>query len=170
MNKNERMRERDAWRRMIASGSWGQRQQSARQCLNPVAFEMLDKAAFQYNRVAGILGTGHPEVARFGPTIKAAADQAMADVFHVGYLLDAFPESQSTAMAKADQEIAAFTELADRLESMQKQPALGAEVASPTSSPISNVLEELRLDQLARAELVKPVEEPQQQQININSQ
>lgn len=168
MSRHDRIRERHVWRRMLASGSWGKRQQTAKQCLNPVAFAMLDKAAFQYNRIAGILGTGHPEVARFEPTIKAAADQAMADVFHVGYLLDSFPESQSSAQAKADQEISALTELGERLETMQQQPAIGSEAVVRASSPISNLLEELKLDQSARAELSKPVEEDKQQ-LNINS-
>jgi hypothetical protein len=169
MSRHQRIRERHVWRHMLASGSWGKRQQSAKQCLNPAAFDMLDKAAYQYNRIAGILGTGHPEVARFAPTIKSAADQAMADVFHVGYLLDSFPESQSSAQAKADQEIASLTELAERMESMQRQPAVGSEAVVRTSSPISNLLEELKLDQSARAELSKPAEEGKQQQININS-
>ncbi len=153
MNKFDRQHERHAWRRMLASGSWGKRQQSSKQCLQPGAFEMLDKAAFQYNRIAGVLAAGHPEVTRFAPTVKAAADQAMADMFHVGYLLDAFPESQSTAQGQATQEIAQLTELADRMEDLLKQPE--GLPASVRTSPISSVLEELRLDQLARSELGK---------------
>ena len=166
MNKFDRQRERHAWRRMLASGSWGKRQQSAKQCLQAGAFEMLDKAAFQYNRIAGVLASGHPEVTRFAPTVKAAADQAMADVFHAGYLLDAFPESQATAREKAAHEIAQLTELADRMEELLKQP-LDLPASAVKTSPISSVLEELRLDQLARSELAQ--DEPQQQQINMKS-
>ena len=165
LNKFERQHERHAWRRMIASGSWGKRQQSARQCLQPTAFEMPDKAAFQYNRVAAALASGGAEIARFAPTVKAAADQAMADMFHVGYLLDAYPESQVASQAKAAHEIAQLTELADRLEEMQKQPQAAPAISA--SSPIRSVLEELRLDQLARSELSK--DEPQHQQINMKS-
>ena len=168
MGRHERISERHVWRRMIASRSWGKRQQSAQQCLDPIAFQVLDKAAFQYNRIAGILGTGHPDVTRLAPTIKAAADQAMADVFHVGYLLDAFPESQSSARTMADQDIASLKELGDRLESMQQSPA--SQVASPAlPRPINTVLEELRLDQLARSELNKPAEEKQRIDLNAGS-
>ena len=166
-NKFERHRERHAWSRMIQSGSWGKRQRQSKECLQASAFDALDKAAFQYNRIAGALASGHPEMSRLAPTVKAAADQSMADMFHVGYLLDAYPESQSSAQAKADQEIAALTELANRLESIQQVPA-SQELALSKPSPIKSVLEELRLDQLARAELAKPQEE-QRQDLNTGA-
>ncbi len=146
-----RRRERRAWRRMYMRGSWGVRQHAAKEFLTPEVFEVLDRAAFQHNRIAGTLASGDPTLARFAPTVKAATDQAMADMFHVAQLLDNFPESRTTASAKAEQDIAALKELADRLESMQGQ---GQPAITPSSaSPVQAVLEELRLDQLARSEL-----------------
>jgi hypothetical protein len=157
-NKFDRQRERHAWRRMLASGSWGQRQHSAKESLTPEAFDVLNRASFQYNRVSGILGAGNADVARFSASIKGAADQAMADLFHVGFLLDKYPEGSEAAKVKGEQEITALTQLADKLEEMQKSsPAPVSQALSP--SPVASVLEELRLDQLARSELNK-VEEP----------
>lgn len=156
-DKFDRQRERHAWRRMIASGSWGSRLHSAKEVLNPVAFDVLDRAAFQYNRIFGILGSGNSDVSRFSASVKGAADQAMADLFHVGCLLDKYPEGSEAAKAKADQEISALTQLADKLEEMQQNAPLPvSDALSP--SPVASVLEELRLDQLARGELSKSEE------------
>lgn len=158
-NPVQRKRERRALRRMYLRGSWGVRQHAAKEFLSPEVFAVLDKAAFQHNRIAGALASGNPALARFAPTVKAAADQAMADMFQVAQLLDSFPESRSSASAKAEQDIEALTELADRLETMQSQGEVSLTPSSP--SPVQAVLEELRMDQLARSELAtQEVEKP----------
>jgi len=159
MNRFDRRRERRAWRSMLASGSWGKRQHAAKEMLNAEAFDILNRAAFQYNRISGIIGVGNQEVSRFSASVKGAADQAMADVFHAGYLLEEFPEGSAAAKAKAEQEITALSELAGKLEEMQSQSITAPSADVLSTSPVASVLEELRLDQLARSELNKPVEE-----------
>jgi hypothetical protein len=158
-----RRRERRVWRRMIGSGSWGKRSHSAKEFLQPSAFEALDTAAFHYNRVAAVLATGGPSVTKFGPTVRAAADQAMADIFNISSVLDRYPEGTSSAQAEAEKHVASLKELGDRLETMQASDAAGLPATSG-SSPMDSVLEELRLDQLARSELANPPEQEQHQQ------
>lgn len=155
---HERRRERRAWRRMYAAGSWGKRQRSARDCLNPAAFEVLDRAAAEHNRISGILETGHPELARYASSIRAAADQAMADVFQWAQIVENYPESGQAPQEKAEAEISALHELGDRLLTIQSQQPLEIDQPKPRPNAINAVLEELRLDQLAREELSKPIE------------
>ena len=162
-----RRRERRVWRRMFASGSWGDVKRSSKDLLLPGTFEVLDRAAYQYNRISGILGSDHPELARFAPTVRAAADQSMADLFHVAHLLEDYPESAATNRDKAEEEVGALTELAEKLEQMEKTPVTIPALEKP--SPIHSVLEELRLDQLARSELGERPQEDAQQKITGQS-
>lgn len=155
-----RKRDRRAWRRMYSRGSWGKRERSAKEVLHPAAFEALDQAAYHYNRMAGLLATGNPAFTKFAPTVKAAADQAMADMFDTAAVLDNFPES-SAPQSKAGEQIDELKELADRLETMEASGVNAVEAGSR----IQTVLEELRLDQLARSELTQPAEEPQTQKL-----
>lgn len=156
-----RKRERRAWRRMFGARSWGVRQHSAKEELNPAAFEALNAGAFQYNRIAGVLEASNPALAKFVPTVRAAADQAMADLFHVTSAMDRYPETAETHQPEADKLIASLAELAERVESLQKTSAAGA---LSGTNPIESVLEELRLEQLARSELATPTAEEQAEQ------
>lgn len=127
--------------------------------LAPNELEPLERAAAEYNRVAGGVAMGNSGsalLAKMGPRVVKAADEVMADVLHQTAMLAKYPEGINAARARLEAQIHALKELADRVEAMAaEQPNLTDKVAYRSS--IDDVLDELRLEQLARNEL-KPEE------------
>ncbi|MEZ0326613.1 MAG: hypothetical protein ACAH95_11975 [Fimbriimonas sp.] len=132
--------------------------------VSPEVIAFLDVAAEQYNRISGIVQS--PALAgtlsKLGPTAIAAADEAMADILHQSATLDKFPESVNATRKQIDTAIRALIELGDRLEEVATRDQLLTERLD-YSSKMDSVLEELRLDQLARSELQTPPAEENQQ-------
>jgi hypothetical protein len=138
---------------------------SAREFLTDPAFELLDRAAIEYNRIAGCLetgrATGSATLIKVAPSVLQAADEAMADVLHQASVLDRYPESHEAATLAAEDEIRLLRETADRVEDLSIAPPDGARTTA--ASRLEGVLEDLRFEQLARSELREPAEELDQQ-------
>lgn len=115
----------------------------------------LDQVAAQYNRTIGNLEAskaGSATLSKLAPRIAKAADEAMAEALHQAAMLMKFPEGGSIARAKLQQQQKALQELADRVETMAAGQS-GIADQLPARSSIDDVLDELRLEQLARSEL-----------------
>jgi hypothetical protein len=124
--------------------------------VSPEVTELLDVAAEHYNRVAGLVHTPAPRsaIAKLAPAATAAADEAMADILHEAATLEKYPESSSATRKQIETAIRALQELGNRLEEVAtRDQSLTDRV--DYSSRMDSVLEELRLEQLARSELQK---------------
>jgi hypothetical protein len=120
--------------------------------LSPNAFAVLESAAWEYNRVRAALATPDesPTLRRLAPGIRAAAEEAIAEVLHAASLLEQFPESGAPAQAAAAR-TAELRSLADELDRIRTTtPSL---TLLSGASRIQGVLDELRADRLAREEL-----------------
>jgi hypothetical protein len=128
--------------------------------VSPEVIEFLDVAAEQYNRISGILQAPSQtaSLSKLGASAIAAADEAMADILHQAANLDKFPESATTTRKQIDNAVRAMMELGNRLEEIATRDQLLTEKVN-YSSKMDSVLEELRLDQLARSELHTSPEE-----------
>ncbi|HEY0866322.1 MAG TPA: hypothetical protein VGE01_03030 [Fimbriimonas sp.] len=115
----------------------------------------LERVAFEYNRVTGALASGmsaSATLAKLCPRIQRAADEAMADALHQAAMLIKLPEGGAVARKRLEAQEASLRELAERMESLvAEQPSLTDKVAYRSS--IDDVLDELRLENLARSEL-----------------
>lgn len=140
--------------------------------LTPEAFRMLESAAFQYNRIFGVVGAGSEpggtSFERFGPEILAAADATMAQLLDAAALANRLPETAPRLEAELKSRVQELEELAGEVERLQ-----GASVSAPALaegvSPVRSVLEELRADQRAREELRRKPPEPEEQRIELRS-
>lgn len=124
--------------------------------LTPEAFELLNSAAQEYNRIYGALAfddqARNPTLDRLAPTISAAADETMGEILHAAALLDRFPESGSRVQGHASQQVEELRELAGQVERLQtsEEPPAALEEGR---SRLQEVLEEIRAAQLAQEEL-----------------
>lgn len=144
-------------RQRLASALSGDNPDAVPADVAPHVEELLDRAAFEFNRIAGCLATGQPSnatIAKLAPQVSAATDEAMADALHHAALLTKYPESGEASRTRLETHIAAMGEVADRIEEIvAKVPALSESIGR--RSRIDDVIEELRLDQMARKELQK---------------
>lgn len=126
--------------------------------------DALERAAFEFNRVLGCLSTatGDPAFEKLGSRALAAADETMTEFLHHANQLADFPESESAPRAQAERAIGELAELADRAEQLAQVSARGTGVKAVRSA-MEEVLDELRLEHLARAELSRPEERQQTQ-------
>ncbi len=137
--------------------SWGSSAQptfrSCKEILNERAFCLLDEAARECNRIqACVTGTKNQAVQKRTVDLAGAADEGMAQVLQQASLLDRFPESGSAVEASARQQIESLREIAERLEALHvREPLLTERMGS--SSAVDRVLDDLRLESLARQEL-----------------
>jgi hypothetical protein len=124
--------------------------------LSPAAFRVLDDAARELNRIGGALALDQPPagstLGEMAPNIRAAADEAMAEILHDAALLDRYPEGAARLEEQARQRIAGLRTLADHVQRLQSTGDVPLQ-AGTSASRIENVLEQLRADEQARAEL-----------------
>lgn len=140
------------------SAMWGQWWGGARtssQILGPEVYEMLERAAFQYNRLAGLLqlakdATGRPS--KLEPNIRNAADEAMLGILNQVAPVDRRPESASAVQKQVDHQVGQLEELGNRLEAMIADRANSFDRMSATTA-LDSVLEDLRLEQAALEEI-----------------
>lgn len=126
---------------------------SSKEVLTPRAFALLEEASRECNRIqACISGSTHASISRRAPQIATAADEGMAYVLQQAALLDKFPESGTAVETSARQQIVALREIADRLEELHTREPLLTERMESTST-VDRVLDDLRLESLARTEL-----------------
>lgn len=120
--------------------------------LSPAAFTVLENAAREYNRIAAALAApdNSPTLRRMAPSIRASAEEAMAEILQLAALLDEFPEGVTPARAAAarTEELRTLAAELDRLQNLVSPPAF-----VNGGSRIQGVLEELRADRIAREEL-----------------
>jgi hypothetical protein len=119
-------------------------------------FTILEQAAYQYNRVQGVLTATESSkdvtVLRLRKSAEVAADEAIGEVFHHAATLSKYPESMKVAEANIQARIDALSELAERLEQLcQREPSLTDRLGA--STVMDSVLEDLRIDAQARQEL-----------------
>jgi hypothetical protein len=125
----------------------------------------LDRVAAEYNRTIGALESskaGSATLAKMAPRILKAADEAMADALHQAAMLVKYPEGGSAAKARLKAQENSLREIAERVESLATDNQGFTDKVAYKSS-IDDVLDELRLESLARAEL-KQTEEQRQVQ------
>lgn len=123
--------------------------------LSEAVLEELEKAAYQYNRIAAVLvaaGSAQSSVVRMATKVETAANESMGDVLHQAGLLAAFPEGSEAVSMRLHGTIKDLTELADRTQALLlAEPTFTERLVQRTG--IQDVLDELRLEQAARSEL-----------------
>lgn len=137
-------------------GNWTMGKRTCSQVMTDSGFELLDAAAAQYNRVSGLLqiqGAIHsPSIEKMRPAIRAAMDDTMIGVINQVALLDVSPETAAAIHHQVIHDVGVMKELGDRIEAIRAQtPTLTERLSS--SSPILDVIEQLKLDEAARSEL-----------------
>ena len=115
--------------------------------------ELLDRSAFVYNRIVGLLqpGTSVELPAHVIVAAQTAADEAMCAILNSAGSLDEYPESGEAHRVAIARQTELLSELAERISSLAA--AHGEAPIQQTSSSMQRVLDELRLEQLARSEL-----------------
>lgn len=137
--------------------TWGPNQPAVMKCskevLNDRAYALLEDAARECNRIqACITGSANQALQRRAMDLAAASDEGMAQVLQQASLLDRFPESGQAVEASARNRIEALKEIAERLEALHVREPLLTERMGSTST-VDRVLDDLRLENLARQEL-----------------
>ncbi len=118
------------------------------------AFEVLERSAFQYNRVVGALTSlaQTSAIVRISPKVLIAANEAMSEILHNAAMVAEYPEGAKTSRMRIEFQVNAMRELGDHVEQIASRPeSLIERMASRTQ--MSDVLDELRFDELARTEL-----------------
>jgi len=157
-SKRAAMEEWRAQMGQIGAGPWlnalGLGAKSAQEVLSEPVFAVLESAAFQYNRVVGLLASGDDRLGKIVMTVQTAIDEAIADVFHQAAMLEQFPESSGSARKVCEDRTASLREIADRVEALQRREPTLTERLSYTSA-VDEALEELRLQTMAESELLR---------------
>lgn len=133
--------------------------------VTPEVLDLLESAAEQFNRSQGILQSpSGSSLSKVSASASKAADESMAAIFDNAATMDRFPESAAATKQQIVKQIGALKELADRLEDLAtRQETISDKLTS--SATMDSVLDELRLEQLARAEL-QSSESPGQSSVN----
>lgn len=149
-----------------------ERTQRCEAILTPEAFDLLESAAFEYNRILGVIdGSGQPGgagFARFIPEILAASDATMAELLDTAALLNRLPETAPRLEAEARSRVRELTELGGEVERL-RGASLSSPVPAEDATPVRRLLEELRADQRAREELHRSWSEPEEQRIELRA-
>jgi hypothetical protein len=140
---------------------------SSKEVLNERCFGLLNEAAHECNRIQACLtGSQDTAILRRAMIIATASDEGMAQVLQQAALLERFPESGSATEFSARRQIESLREIADRLEAMHtREPLLTDRMDA--SNTVDHVLDELRLESLARQELTT---EPSRTEIEQGNQ
>jgi hypothetical protein len=138
-------------------------QRRSSELLSPEVYGALEEATGQYNRIYGLLVTaetsGSTALRKMRPTVMRAADETMAEVLHHAALMDKYPESDDTPSATIARLTESLKEAANRIESLQRRESTA--IPSSPASAMEAVLDELRLQDVASAELEEASEQRQ---------
>ncbi len=138
------------WATRAPRGDWVYRINSR---IQDETLAILDEAAFAYNRILGSLqpGTSVAISAHVASNAQTAADESMCAILNSAALLDRYPESGKAHRDAISKQVELLNELGDRVASLGagRSDSQGASV----SGSMQRVLDELRLEQLARSEL-----------------
>ena len=149
---HSRLRRRRRFRRLMQQESIPLPEDAqCEEVLHPETFALLENAAQEANRIYGMLeqveGRTASPVKQMAPAIAAAADEAMAAIFHLAAQLNKFPESSASVQGQVQSQIAELQALAEQMEQ------LCAVSEIPSSTRLQTVLQSLRSDLKARKEL-----------------
>lgn len=135
--------------------------------INPEVIDLLESASAQFNRIQGILESpAGSSLTKVSATAAKASEDAMAAIFDNAATMDRYPESSATTRQQIQKEIGLLQELGDRLQDLTTRQDPLAVTTSNTA--MDSVLEELKLEQLARTELQTSTEEaPVSQQARL---
>lgn len=162
-------------RMIVHLDNWPWRgERHCRDILSGAAAALLEEASKQYNRIqASLLADGSsttPGLARLSPSIRAAADETMAELLHAAALLDRYPEAAAAASAP-DARIETLRRLADQVDAAR---AAGTGLSTAGSVPrITEVLDQLEQQQAALKELAvsdashPPIEEARTLRVSV---
>ena len=119
----------------------------------PEILALLDKASFAFNRVLGVIdaGAGPTITSRIINSSRTAAEESMIEIWNAAAMMEQLPESGESHEIRIELLVEKLNELGDRLSTMVSTSATPM-FAGPTSS-MDSLLDELRLDRLARQEL-----------------
>jgi hypothetical protein len=159
-----------SWDEAAYRGQWGHHPHAIRRQhgfsqlfdtprLSRQVLDKLERAAYQYNRITALLITSasHPAISRVASKSGDACDQAMADVLHQAGWLSRYPEGADAAANRLDVSISEMMELGDRIQGLAtSEPTFTERLAA--RSEMHEVLEELRMEQAARSELIQKTE------------
>lgn len=126
------------------------------QILRTDLFELLEQAAYQFNRIDGLLqeraNASDASLRALAPASRAAALECMAIVVNHAAWIDTFPENQVDHRKTILEKTARMQELADRLTGLTStKPSLLETVAVRTL--LDDVLDKISLEEAARTEL-----------------
>lgn len=126
---------------------------------NDEVMDLLGSVAAAYNRISAAIGANreNPAIAKMAARVTLAADEVMAEVFHLAATLSRYPEGVAASRGKIEGHRNLLDEIAARLETLATTAESAPERKTNTS--VEDVLAELRMEQLARSELA-PEEEP----------
>ena len=111
----------------------------------PSARDLLEQAAFQYNRAVGLVETA--DIGESGPGVVKGADAAMVVVLHRARQIVKFPVSLNVLEPRLRTSVDTLRELADSVEALTSHGGF-----TPTAG-IDDLLDELRLKLAALNEL-----------------
>lgn len=116
------------------------------------ALDFLDRAAKAYQRIAAVLSINkqQPNIVKMGTRVAITAEEAMADIFHQTAVLCRYPESGPSVRRPVVAEIETLEEIALRLEEMSSELP---QPHGPNRTSVEDLLTDLRLEALSRAEL-----------------
>ncbi len=149
-------------RRAMRRGIWYST--TSRDTLEPQAEELLEEAAEQFNRILGTFEAADSSAGlkRMAPNALAASDEVMAEILHHAAMLDKYPESGETSESLILEKIQSLRELADGAQELATKSGSIIERATRNST-MDGVLDELRLEKMARAELrTEPIDNQDQ--------
>jgi len=136
--------------------AWDRKYSAQFDTLPAQTLALLEAAALNYNRIQGTLELRRQTdtvLERMASKVSIAADETMADILHQAALFGRFPETSAAIVRKIEDSISKLQEIADRLEKIAlTEPSFEEKLISRSGA--QDVIDELRMEQLARTELI----------------
>lgn len=150
------------WASWLGANHFGQRPggigsgRTCAQVLNPTTYELLNAAAAHFNRISGVMSGASPAVPpsleAMAGSIREAANEVMVNILNRAAAMERVPESAETLAGQVRSELQMLEELADRISKVALVPPTLTEQYT-RSTTMQAVLDQLRHDDIARAEL-----------------
>ncbi|HLO98122.1 MAG TPA: hypothetical protein VK171_05980 [Fimbriimonas sp.] len=128
---------------------------TARNLLSTTSADLFERAAYDYNRIAGMLKLTKESGGKanhLAPQIQAASNEAMISLINQIALLESNPETKGPIEVQCREQIRKLTELAALFESRLEEPTSIMDRLSSTNL-MDNVLDQLRYEKEAQQEL-----------------
>lgn len=128
---------------------------TARNLLSTTSADLFERAAYDYNRIAGMLKLTKEaggKANHLAPQIQAASNEAMISLINQIALLESNPETKGPIEVQCREQIRKLNELAALFESRLEEPTSIMDRLSSTNL-MDNVLDQLRYEKEAQQEL-----------------